>query len=85
MVFLLDGHYFKENDALGAKYKNRSVAEQQSLDLSWDLLLQARFSALRSTICSSDEELARFRQLVINSVMATDLGDKELKKLRNER
>merc|ERR1712125_104694 len=30
-------------------------------------------------------ELSRFRQLVINSVMATDLGDRALKALRNAR
>jgi 3'5'-cyclic nucleotide phosphodiesterase len=40
---------------------------------------------LRNTLCCDSTELARFCQLVINSVMATDLGDKELKALRNSR
>lgn len=47
--------------------------------------MEERFNLLRSTICCDDKELNRFRQLVINSVMATDLGDKELKQLRNSR
>jgi 3'5'-cyclic nucleotide phosphodiesterase len=75
----------KENQLIAEHYHERSVAEQKSLDLSWNLLSEERFSALRSTICPTNEELARFRQLVVNSVMATDLGDKELKSLRNSR
>jgi hypothetical protein len=47
--------------------------------------MEDRYSELRNTLCSSSTELARFRQLVINSVMATDLGDKEMKALRNGR
>eukprot|EP00934_Nitzschia_sp_Nitz4_P002429 Nitzschia sp. Nitz4//scaffold519_size4018//3//1540//NITZ4_009256-RA/size4018-augustus-gene-0.6-mRNA-1//-1//CDS//3329553804//2424//frame0 len=66
-------------------YKERSVAEQRSFDLSWDLFMDPGFSLLRHTLCPSDSELTRFRQLVINSVMATDLGDKMLKELRNNR
>ena len=41
--------------------------------------------ALRSAICGTEDELSRFRKLVVNSVMATDIVDKELKQLRNER
>ena len=70
---------------MSAIYKGRSVAEQNSLDLAWNLLLEADFDALRTTLCADDAELSRFRQLVVNSVMATDLGDKELKELRNAR
>jgi len=50
-----------------------------------DLLNQDRFNALRTAICKNSEEMRRFRQLVVNSVMATDLGDKQLKDLRNGR
>jgi hypothetical protein len=35
-------------------------------------------SAIRRVIYSNDDEL-RFRQLVVNSVMATDIMDKDLK------
>jgi hypothetical protein len=43
------------------------------------------FSAIRRVIYSNDDELKRFRQLVVNSVMATDIMDKDLKELRNSR
>ena len=66
-------------------YKGRSVAEQNSVDLSWALLMQDDFKAFRDQIYTTQEELCRFRQLVVNSVMATDIMDKELKQLRNKR
>jgi len=43
------------------------------------------YTDLRRTIYSTEGELKRFRQLVVNSVMATDIVDRELKTLRNER
>jgi len=74
-----------ENEALAAAYEGRSLAEQNSLDLAWRLLMKEEYSELRSTICETNEEQSRFRQLVVNAVMATDLGDKELKERRNNR
>ena len=47
--------------------------------------MDPRFKTLRETIYSNDVERRRFRQLVVNSVMATDIVDKELKALRNAR
>ena len=47
--------------------------------------MDKRYEALLKTLCCDGAELTRFRQLVVNSVMATDLGDKELKELRNTR
>ena len=75
----------KENEFVGRRYKGRSVAEQKSLDIAMDLLNQPRFQGLRGALCETPKEVKRFRQLVINSVMATDLADKELKELRNAR
>merc|ERR1711897_130430 len=43
------------------------------------------YKDLRSCIYSTKEELKRFRQLVINTVMATDIVDKELQSLRKMR
>jgi hypothetical protein len=54
-------------------YKGRSVAEQNSVDLSWTLLMQDDFKAFREQIYTTQEELTRFRQLVVNSVMATGM------------
>jgi len=48
-------------------------------------LMDSRFDLLRSYICANDAELARFRQLTINVVMATDIVDTDLKALRNAR
>mmetsp|Transcript_103 Transcript_103/g.307 ORF Transcript_103/g.307 Transcript_103/m.307 type:complete len:314 (-) Transcript_103:265-1206(-) len=75
----------KEHSALAKVYKNQSVAEQNSVDLAWELFMDSEFAELRSCICKTSDELNRFRELVVNSVMATDIVDKELKALRNGR
>ena len=75
----------KEDTALAKQYNGKSPAEQHSVDMAWSLLMQDQFSDLRATIYQTDTELMRFRQLLVNSVMATDIADKELKVLRNLR
>ena len=75
----------EENPAQGALYKNRSVAEQNSLELSLTLLHDDRFQDLRSVLYTTEAEYSRFRQLVVNSVLATDIVDKDLKNIRNKR
>jgi hypothetical protein len=75
----------KENPVLGEKYRFQSVAEQNSVDLSWDLLMQPKYLDLQKCIFSTQEEFVRFRQLVVNTVLATDIFDPELKALRNMR
>eukprot|EP00977_Amphora_coffeiformis_P020550 scaffold8371_cov199-Amphora_coffeaeformis.AAC.3 len=75
----------KEGSRLAVHYNNQSVAEQNSVDLAWNLLIDSAFENLRNAIYRSPDEMKRFRQLVVNSVMATDIVDKELKQLRNAR
>lgn len=75
----------KENPCLANFYREKSVAEQNSVDLAWGLLMDDRFIDLRRTIFATQAERTRFRQLVVNSVMATDIMDKDLKLLRNNR
>ncbi len=75
----------KEIPALGERYRFQSVAEQNSVDISWDLLMQSKYSDLQKCIFATKEEYARFRQLVVNTVLATDIFDPELKALRNMR
>jgi hypothetical protein len=75
----------KENSKISALYKGKSVAEQNSVDLSWDLLMDESYGDLRAAIYGTAAELKRFRQLVVNTVMATDIMDKDLKALRNAR
>ena len=52
----------KENAGLAKKYNERSIAEQNSFDLAWHLLMEDRFNDLLSTLCATEEELFRFRQ-----------------------
>jgi hypothetical protein len=70
---------------IAVTYNNRSVAEQHSIDKAWNLLMEDKFSALRACFYTSDEEQSRFRQLVVNAVIATDIEDTELQMLRKNR
>ncbi|KAG7374673.1 adenylate/guanylate cyclase with GAF and PAS/PAC sensor domain [Nitzschia inconspicua] len=74
----------KERDPLTAMY-SCSTAELNSLDLAWTLLMDGRFQDLRRAIYSTEAELFRFRQLLVNIVLATDIMDKDLALLRKER
>ena len=62
-----------EAHPLSFKYKNKSIAEQNSVDLSWQLLMAPSHEKLRACICATEDEFMRFRSLVVNSVMATDI------------
>ena len=75
----------KEGTDLATSYHNQSVAEQNSINLAWNLLMESRFTHLRHQIYQTRSEFQRFRQLVVNAVMATDIMDKDLKDLRNKR
>eukprot|EP00980_Cylindrotheca_fusiformis_P023101 scaffold10116_cov127-Cylindrotheca_fusiformis.AAC.3 len=74
----------KENTRNALIYK-KSVAEQNSVELAWDMLMADEYSALRACIYQTEADLQRFRQLVVNTVMATDIVDKELQALRKKR
>jgi 3'5'-cyclic nucleotide phosphodiesterase len=74
-----------ENTELVQWYHGKSVAEQNSFDLAWNLLRQPEYTELLGTICSTKTEYIRFRQLVVNTVLATDIMDPELKDIRNVR
>lgn len=75
----------KENSPIAVLYHDKSVAEQNSVTISWDLLMQPQFSELRAAIMPTAGECKRFRQLVVNAVLATDLFDADLKSLRENR
>lgn len=74
-----------EDPEVAEHYKGRSVAEQRSFDLAWELLQEDRFVQLRMAIYSNRAEETKFRQLVVNCVMSTDIFDRDLKQLRNDR
>eukprot|EP00980_Cylindrotheca_fusiformis_P024744 scaffold12369_cov97-Cylindrotheca_fusiformis.AAC.10 len=73
----------KDQAEVAVKFKNRSVAEQNSTHLGWELLMDKRFERLRKNIYQTNVERKRFRQLVINSIMATDIADRKTNENRN--
>jgi class 3 adenylate cyclase len=75
----------QDNSPLATRYKGKSVAEQNSVDIAWQMLMSKDYNALRNAICPTAQELKRFRQLVVNAVMATDILDKDIVQLRNDR
>jgi class 3 adenylate cyclase len=75
----------KEGQRIAVVYNNKSIAEQNSTDLAWTVLMDSEHKDLQAAIYGSQEELERFRHLVVNSVMATDLFDEELVADRNKR
>ncbi|KAG7360898.1 3'5'-cyclic nucleotide phosphodiesterase [Nitzschia inconspicua] len=64
------------------KYHNKTVAEQNSVDLAWKILMESKYKDLRACIYSNEKELVHFRKLMVNAVMATDIADKDLKAYR---
>ena len=75
----------KEDLQMAERYKYKSIAEQNSVDIALDLLMQPELRDLRACIFSDEDELQRFRQTVMKVVLATDIFDKELNDLRKAR
>ena len=75
----------KEDHPLASKYSNKSVAEQNSVDLGWDIITSDEYKELQACIYGTKEEYQRFRSIVVNVVMATDIMDKDLGALRKAR
>lgn len=67
----------KEKPVLAEKYKSKSVAENNSIRVAWSELLRPEFSNLRRCVFEEDDDESRFRQLLINVVIATDIADRE--------
>lgn len=70
---------------VAAEFENKSIAEQNSIVLAWSALMQDDYAELRSCIFTTESERRRFRQYIINAVIATDIADKNLKALRESR
>lgn len=76
----------KEDSPIAKKYRQKSILEQNSVDLAWDLLMDKdSYGALQDVIFGNQSEYKRFRQVVVNVVMATDIFDPELSTLRKGR
>jgi hypothetical protein len=74
-----------EEPEMGKMYNGKSVAEQNSLDIAWSIFLKAEYQELRWFLFETEEEMKRFRQVMVNVVLATDIFDKELNDLRRKR
>ena len=58
-----------EKDPMAVKYNDKSVAEQNSVDLAWEILMEDQFEELRSLIYTNQDEYQRFRQILVNIVL----------------
>lgn len=54
---------------MALKYNDKSVAEQNSVDLAWNILMEDRFEELRGLIYTNEDEFRRFRQIIVNIVL----------------
>ncbi len=75
----------QQNDPMAVQYNNKSVAEQNSITKARDLMMNDDFTDLRRCIYATESEAQRFWQVVVNSVMATDLFDAELREFQKRR
>jgi class 3 adenylate cyclase len=75
----------KEAPGIGEKYKHQSIAEQNSIDIAWQLLMEPKYKALQGFIFQNEKELKRFRQYLVNMVCATDIFNTDMKAIRNQR
>jgi 3'5'-cyclic nucleotide phosphodiesterase len=75
----------KEGAVIATHYNNKSVAEQNAIDIGWSVFKADEYSEFRKAVCPSAHQLQRLRQLVVNSVIATDIIDADLQKDRNSR
>jgi hypothetical protein len=74
----------KENAPLISIY-SRSAAEFNSLDFAWSLLMDDKYQDLRRSIYATESEFFRFRQVMVNIVLATDIMDQDLGRDRKDR
>ena len=75
----------KMNPKIASKFKNRCIAEQHSVETAFNILMKDEFKELQQAIFADDEELKRVRQIVTNSVLATDFDDEQNKAFRDQR
>lgn len=74
-----------EGSTLAQAYEFRSIAEQHSVQTIWELLNDNAFPDLRRAICATQAEVRRFRQLLVNLVLATDILDVDQRETRDRR
>jgi class 3 adenylate cyclase len=73
------------NDPVAGRFEKKCVAEQNSVQIAWDMLMNSKYKELRECIFESECDKRRFRELVVDAVLATDIADKDLGVLRKSR
>jgi hypothetical protein len=74
-----------DDPSLAASYGHKSIAEQHSVSIAWETLFLDEFAPLRAMLFTSESELRHFRQLLVNSLMGTDIFDETLRAGRQAR
>lgn len=82
---LTNAQLIKEGASIARIFNNKSIAEQNSVVVAWELLMEPRYADLQQCIFAHDVGRNRFRQLVVNAVMATDIMDSDMVSLRKKR
>jgi hypothetical protein len=75
----------QEQHPIAVTYDGLSPMEQHSFNNAFELLMEDSYKELRAALYDTQEEFNRFRQLCINCVIATDVFDKDLQSLREDR
>mmetsp|Transcript_22342 Transcript_22342/g.62069 ORF Transcript_22342/g.62069 Transcript_22342/m.62069 type:complete len:633 (+) Transcript_22342:2-1900(+) len=73
-----------ENDSRAALYHGRCIIEQNAFSLAMKLLMDTKYNDLRNAIAATSEEWNCFRQVLVNSVLATDTDDADLQEQRQD-
>ncbi len=75
----------REEPGVAARYGGKALTEQLSFEKAWEKLMYPEFENLRRCIYADAEEKQRFRQVLVNSVLATDHDDPEVQASRQDR
>lgn len=66
-----------EEDELALLYNDQSMAEQHSLKVAFSILFSAGYDELRKAMIPTADDKFRFRKIVIDMVMCTDISSPE--------
>jgi 3'5'-cyclic nucleotide phosphodiesterase len=58
--------------------RDAQAVAQQSVSVAWSLLIEPQFAELQTCLFATSSEREKFRQTVVDAVLATDLSDKNL-------
>lgn len=67
------GILHEASSAQAEHYKGRCLVQQNAFDIAWGLLEADHFKTLRNFIFTAPEDMIRFRQLLVNLILATGM------------